>query len=77
MKPFTQEAILYGLLTDLISLNKDGELNTNFNSNKTNSFLRKLEGDARDCVLQSRLVGRWFGYNGSTQKIMFLWGVRP
>lgn len=77
MKHFTREAIIYGLLNDLFSLNNKGELYTDFSLDKTNEFLRKLDGDARDCVLRSRFLGRWFGYNGSTQKIMFLWGVRP
>lgn len=77
MKPFSKEALLYGLLNDLVFFDEYGEINTEFEIKLTNKFLRKLEGDARECVLKSRLLGRWFGSAGSAEKIMFLWGIRP
>jgi hypothetical protein len=77
MKTFTQEAILYGISNNGIILNSEGELNSDWGVNKVNNFLRKLDGDARDCVLRARLLGRWLGNSGSTQNIMFLWGIRP
>jgi hypothetical protein len=77
MKPFTKEALLYGLVNDLIFFDDNGEVNTDFKLGLTDKFLRKLEGESRECVLKSRLLGRWFGSSGSAQKIMFLWGIRP
>lgn len=77
MKPYTQESLLFGFINQFITLNSTGELVSPLNPNKVDSFLRKMEGDARECILSSRNLGKWFGYIGSAEKIMYLWGIRP
>lgn len=76
MKPFTQEAILFGFKYGWINLNHENFC-SEFQLSKVNSFLNHMDGDARECILKSRLLGRWLAKNGSESTIMYLWGIRP
>jgi len=77
LNPFTREAILLGLTKGWIELSADCRLTTSLRNNDLDAVLRKLEGDARECVLKARFLGKWFASAGSAQTVMALWGVRP
>lgn len=77
MKQFTRESLLYGLLNGIMFLDSNNNVSTDLSVGETNKVLRRLEGEARECILKSRFLGRWLGSSGSTRKIMFLWGIRP
>ncbi|EKF86938.1 three component ABC system middle component [Methanobacterium formicicum] len=77
IKPYVQESILFGLLHEWLFLDENGRLKTQKTKTDVNKFLRELEGETRDCIKHSNLVGRWFAKAGSTETVMALWGVRP
>ena len=77
LKRHTREAILFGLQHDWLVLAQDGRVRTLLSGSHTDSLLRGLDGEARDCVRGARLVGKWFASAGSPQTVMALWGIRP
>jgi hypothetical protein len=58
--PQTREAVLFGLLHDWLAFRSDGRLQTTLADQNVNRFPRRLDGEARACVMRARFVGRWF-----------------
>lgn len=77
IKPYVQESILFGLLHDWLFLDGNGKIKTSKTNYDVTKFSRELEGETRDCIKRSNLVGKWFAKAGSTETVMALWGVRP
>lgn len=77
LKPHTREAILFGILHDWLTFRSDGRLRTTMAGQDVSRFLRRLDGEARECVMHARFVGRWFASAGSPQTVLALWGIRP
>jgi hypothetical protein len=77
LKPHTREAVLFGLLHDWLAFRAGGRLRTTLGDQDVNRFLRRLEDEARECVMRARFVGRWFASAGSPQTVLALWGIRP
>lgn len=77
LKPHTREAILFGLLHDWLAFRANGRLRTTMTGQDVNRFLRRLDGEARECVMHARFIGRWFASAGSPQTVLALWGIRP
>ncbi|OEC87661.1 MULTISPECIES: three component ABC system middle component [Methanobacterium] len=76
LKPITKEALLFGFSHKWIQLDENSNLKSNEKS-KVNESMRKLKGDAYNCIKTSRFLGRWFAKAGPAQNIMTMWGVRP
>jgi Family of unknown function (DUF6521) len=77
LKPHTREAVLFGLLHDWLAFRAGGRLQTAMADRDVNRFLQRLDGEARECVMLARFVGRWFASAGSPQTVLALWGIRP
>jgi len=76
IKPFVGEAILFGVHNNLLYF-QSGRLRSYLNDDKVKSFLQKSEGEARECIMRARLLGKWFALAGSPETVMALWEVRP
>ncbi len=77
LKPYTREAILFGLLRDWLVLHEGGRLQATLNNSDVDRFIRNLDDEAKDCIRRARFVGKWFASQGSAQTVMALWGIRP
>jgi hypothetical protein len=77
LKPYTREAILFGVLHKWLTLDRHATINTTMSNSSVNRFSRKLEGEARECVMRARVVGKWFALAGTPQTVMALWGIKP
>jgi hypothetical protein len=74
LKPYTNEAILFGLQHGLLTVGDEGRLG------KTRIRLRgplESDSDPRECRGAAAMVGRWFAKTASTSLIYSLWGIRP
>lgn len=76
LKPYTQEALLFGLLHNWLVL-KNGKFQATINSTDIKRFLRQLEGESMACIKQANFLGKWFASAGSAETVMSLWGIRP
>ena len=77
LKPYTKEAIQFGMLFDWIVAKSGGLMETTLNEPDLNRAIRKLTDEARECVMRARFTGKWFAVAGGTHTIMAFWGVRP
>ncbi len=77
LKPYAQEAILFGLQNKWLELAPEAKLNTPFGESFMRKILGELNGEAREAVLRARFLGRWFSASGTVQTVMALWGIRP
>ena len=77
LKPHTREGISFGILLDWLVPRSGGLLATARGDSGVNRAVRRLTGEARECVMRARFVGRWFAAAGSTHTIMTFWGIRP
>lgn len=78
LKSITQEAIMFCLSRDILTLTQDGSLQAGQKkvplSEKTmESFTR----ETRECIDRARFLGRWLATAGTTATIMASWGVAP
>jgi len=74
LKPFTNEAITFGIHHGLLAIGDDGRLL------KTQVRLRDPFEDGTDprlCRDAAAFVGRWFGKQANTPLLFSLWGIRP
>lgn len=76
MKPFTREAISFGLSHGWLFLDQNGKMNSIMEDKNIERFLRKLDGENKECVRKSRLMGKLFAKAGSTDTIFTLLGIR-
>jgi len=77
LKPYTCEALYYGLVFKWIATGDSGEIQCVAPAALINRAVESLGGDARDCVSRARFLGKWFGAAASTETTMALWGIRP
>ena len=77
LKPYTFEAIRYGLISNWITLEETGNIQCIVSSRKINQAISSLEGDAMVCIKSARFLGKWLTTMASTETIMTLWGIRP
>jgi len=78
LKPYIQEAILFGLFHDWLYITSSGDLKTSLKEKEIVKIMNKnFEGDTRDIIMRSRFLGKWFALSGSTETVMALWGIRP
>ena len=77
LTPYTKEAILFGLMNDMLEIQQNGKLQSKIVDSKVVTLSHKLEEEAKECVSRARFVGRWLASAGSPQTVMALWGVCP
>lgn len=77
LKPHTKEAVQFGMLVDWIVPRDGGLLGTTLSESDVNRSIRKVAGEARECVMRAQFLGKWFAAAGATHTVMAFWGVRP
>ncbi|MYC27370.1 MAG: hypothetical protein F4X63_05170 [Nitrospira sp. SB0662_bin_26] len=77
LKPYTREAIQFGMLYNWIVPRSGGLVETTLNESNINKTKQKLIGEARECIMRARFIGRWFAAAGDDYTVMAFWGVRP
>ena len=77
LQPHTREAIRYGISFEWITVHRVGRIRCLASESSYRNALRLLDGDARDCLVRGRFLGKWLGGGASTATTMALWGVRP
>jgi len=77
LKPYTWEAVHFGILYDWIAPKSGGLLETTINESDIGRIERSHAADARECLMRARFLGKWFAKAGPVQTVMALWGVRP
>jgi hypothetical protein len=76
-KPYTREALMFGLLHAWLVLSQGGRIQTTLRESDAERFVRRLDDETKDCVRRARFVGRWFASASTAQTVMALWGIRP
>jgi hypothetical protein len=77
LRPFTQEALLFGGAHQLLVLSADG-IRASASIKKT--IVRGLAGtsdEVRACAKRADFVGKWFERAGKAETVLALLGVRP
>ena len=77
LKPYTWEAVHFGILYDWIAPKSGGLLETTINESDIGRIERSHAAEARECLMRARFLGKWFAKAGAVQTVMALWGVRP
>lgn len=77
MKPYTKEAVCFGVQYKWLELQNNGELSATQSMARIKAQTDALNGEAKECVAKAALVGKWFSLAGTTETVMTLWGVRP
>jgi hypothetical protein len=77
LKPYTREAIRYGLHHNWIMIDDSGLLHCVLSDTQISNINRSLDGDAQHCISQAHFIGKWFADSIATETLMALWGVRP
>lgn len=77
LKPYLNEAILFGLQHDSFLVSEDGNICCRLDGKTVDKQIRSLNGEANECVKKAKFIGRWFARSGSPETLMALWGIRP
>lgn len=77
LKPYTKEAIQFGMLLDWIVSRPGGFLETTLKELDINRAIRQLADEARECVMRAKFVGKWLASSGADHTVMAFWGIRP
>jgi hypothetical protein len=77
LKPYTREAIRFGLSFNWIELSNTANIRCIIPNTQINRAIRSLYGDAQDCISRAHFLGKWYGTSASTETTMALWGIRP
>jgi hypothetical protein len=74
--PFTKEAILFGSVHGLFSVNRNG-LIANSEWKRHVKTVERASKEVRSCIKRAAFVGKWFAKAGDAETVMALVGVRP
>ena len=77
LKPFVQEALLYGLLHGCIAVDEHGALCVGRKPRGIPSYETSATNEVKECLKRAQFVGKWFATAGSVPTVMTLWGIRP
>lgn len=79
LRPFTQEALVFGGLHGLLSLSAEGvHANAKIEmKRRVAAGLKPTSDEVRACAKHAEFIGRWLGSAGDTETVMALLGVRP
>lgn len=77
LRPFTQEALLFGGAHELLVLDADG-IRANASMKKpVDGGLAGTSDEVRACARRADFVGKWFEKAGKAETVLALLGVRP
>jgi len=77
LRPFTQEALLFGGAHQLLALGADGVCANASMKNAVESSLSQTSNEVRACAKRADFVGKWFKKAGTAETVLALLGVRP
>lgn len=77
LRPFVQEALLYGLVHGCLAVDENGALSLGKKPHGMSGYEAGSSSEVRDCLKRAQFVGRWFATAGSVSTVMALWGIRP
>jgi hypothetical protein len=78
LRPFTREALIFGVVTQTLSISNEGGLTVGAKRvTVTERRTQFFTSEVRECVERAGFVGRWFSAAGSIATIYSAWGVRP
>jgi hypothetical protein len=77
LKPYTQEAILFGDFHNWLNLDNGVCISSSKTYSNIDQILRKLSDEPKECVRRARVVGKWLGKTGSATFTLNLWGIIP
>jgi hypothetical protein len=75
LRPFTKEAILFGVSHGLLNIENIGNLHTNLSEAAVNKWSGKLGGEPGLCISKALFIGRWLGSSTTIETTLALWGV--
>lgn len=76
LKPFVQEALLYGLVHGCLKVDSEGCFTLGKKPRGLTGYEAGSSNEVRDCVKRAQFVGRWFASAGAVPTVMALWGIR-
>lgn len=77
VKPYTREALTFGLIHSWLAIQEKGNLHHIINETDVKKSSKTLNDEAKECVLRADFLGKWLALAGSAQTVMTLWGIRP
>lgn len=78
IRPLAQEAIRFCIERGALAVSADGGLELGASPVTVGKkFENGLTADARDSIVCSRMLGRWFAKAGTTSTILSGWGIKP
>lgn len=77
LKPYSMEAVRFGVRAKTLSLTYDCSLSAGLGAKELDARLSKIRDEPRECALKARFLGKWFAATGNAATVMALWGVRP
>jgi hypothetical protein len=77
LRPFTQEALLFGGAHQLLMLGADGIRASASMKRTIESGLAGTGDEVRACAKRADFVGKWFEKAGKVETVLALLGVRP
>lgn len=76
LRPLVGESILFGYQYNWLSI-QSGYITSTLSDKRVRGFLQKTQGEARECIMRARLVGKWFAASGPAETVLGLWEIRP
>jgi len=77
LRPFTKEAIHFGMKADWIRPVSGGLVHSSLSEREVNRISNSLTDEVRECFTRSKFLGKWFASVGHTSTLMAFWGIRP
>ena len=73
--PYTREAMIFGMQTNLITLDERGELVPG--RSKIASLAWETDSEADECRAKAKFIGSWYSNIQDVSSLYIMWGVRP
>ncbi len=77
VRPFVQEALLYGLVHGCLEIDDSGGIILGRKPRGLAGYETGSSDEVRDCLKRAQFVGRWLATAGSVPTVMALWGIHP
>lgn len=77
LKPFIQEAILFGLQSNELEIMEHGKVTSQLSASAVTKNFRHESEETQECIKEARFLGKWFAGAGDVKTVLSLWGVRP
>ena len=77
LRSHAREGVLVGTRHGLLEMGGDGGILSALPETVHGRCVRRLSGDAAECLRRSWFLGKWFGMAGTPATVFALWGIRP